>query len=389
SVLGNAIGGWESRLPVGVGGNEDMRLRPVEISVDFRVYGKVLEKFDVRVHTSLRVGPDEVVRNKRSQRNRVSVPLCDAIDDGRSRECAVRVVYRAVGPLQQRQVNKTILVSQRDVRQIPVTREAGADLEPVLCLGIYGGVQRIAVEVGRDHRTLLFEIAAGNVVIGFVVGAGEGNGVVVFGGAAENGVLPVCSGAEFGWIGEFDPLAIAEQAGKVVLECSILRQLHHRQEPGLVLPAVVKIITQVSLPGLAFFGRNDDDAIGAPAAIDGRCRGVFEYVYGFDVVRVQTGEHAEGGFLWARRHVDRRAVAVGLLRGITVDGYAVNHVQGFRTCKGGDTPYMDADPGAGLTRVLGDGHAGEPALEHLVDVGLGNVGNILCRERGDRPIDVA
>ena len=94
------------------------------------------------------------------------------------------------------------------------------------------------------------------------------------------------------------------------------------------------------------FGVDDDDAVGAAGSVDGRGRGVFQHVDRLDVGGVdRRGERSLGG-----ESVDDVERGVALREGVVA---------------------ADGDVGLGAQRTVarGDDHAGDTAVQSLVEVG--------------------
>ena len=136
---------------------------------------------------------------------------------------------------------------------------------------------------------------------------------------------------------------------------------------------------RAALPPL---GRDQDDAVGAARAVDGRGCGVLQDLDGFDVVGVEVGQrvgarHAEAGPLQAHLAFD---VQVHRVR------HPVDDVEGLGAC-GDRAPAADQDlrSRARFPGRLGHVDAGQPPLKRGLKVGRHrSLGDFNARDRGHR-----
>ena len=211
---------------------------------------------------------------------------------------------------------------------------------------------RRAVEVGIDERSVLAVMIEADIVIGLARAAGYRSVVILHDARAEDGVHPVEILSEQ----RFGTLRLKKHLGHVALLRIVeLLRIHHLQaalQHRLHAGRELEIDRRL-LPLLRRLGRDDDDAARTLRTVDGRRSGILE--------------HGE------RLHV------VGVER--TADD-AVHHVERVAGCgDGARAADTDRSLRTGLPRSIIDQHAGGLALEHVPDVGRGDVGELLRVER--------
>ena len=119
--------------------------------------------------------------------------------------------------------------------------------------------------------------------------------------------------------------------------------IHQFQTAGGILHANITIVIYLGLSLATLFGRDHDHTGGCAVTIDGCRRGIFQYVYGGDVI---GGDQVDIG-----------------------SGYTVDHEEGSSgTIDGGGTAEDDGSAAVGIA-VGRDVQAGDLTLEQLTDVG--------------------
>src|SRR5690606_1502331 len=165
------------------------------------------------------------------------------------------------------------------------------------------------VEIGADHRAFIPEVVGGYHIGTAFTAAGEAGVEIVHGTGAVGHILPV---------------GIHRQVQ--LLPCCAGIVIRHVVDAG----ELVRFREFVARDGLhagfggglhfhgafaAFFGGDDEHAVGGAGAVDRSGGGIFQYLYGFNVVRVE--------------------VAVG--RG----DHSVYYIQGIGACKVFRSPDLD------------------------------------------------
>ena len=261
------------------------------------------------------------------------------------------------GPEHRARVADALFAARTAVghRAAQVERGAGPETLPDLLLEVSLEVEPVEARVQAD--AVLLEVAAREVVAGFVGAAAHVQLVALNGGRAVDFVLPVGVG------GQVVQVRVARGPAGINLGfIKVLGKLAGIKQVNLLAQRLLAVVgTQAHLGGahLAFFGGNDHHAVGSPHAVNGRAGAIFQDGDVLDVVRVQGIEGvgplvAHGQFL-----------VIGGQNGNAVDNVKRRGVQAHRAIAA--DAHVDARAGrAGWCRYL---HAGGLALQGLVETG--------------------
>ena len=155
--------------------------------------------------------------------------------------------------------------------------------------------------------------------------------------------------------------------GEVVVVFGELAEVHHVDAAVLAGDREHAVVRELRVASLTVLGSDENDAIRALGAVNGRCRGILEDFHGHDIGRVNGRERGDGGNLTVSEATETE-VTTGIAAAL--DDHAVNDVQRFRIGIDGRLA-ADADGGGGTRRTGGlhRGYTGSAALQRLVQVG--------------------
>ena len=140
-------------------------------------------------------------------------------------------------------------------------------------LGIEVGAQREPLVARAAQNAILLEVGARHVEPEGLTTARRRDFVLRDGGGAENLVLPVSVGQVGGRVVIKRVVAQASVNGRLFGVSNELRVVHHLNFLRDGLRAHVAVVTKPGLAGFAPLRRNEDYAVAAPRAVDGRrCR---------------------------------------------------------------------------------------------------------------------
>ena len=121
-------------------------------------------------------------------------------------------------------------------------------------------------------------------------------------------VLPVCTVTENRRIGKLLSGSEAYHFCSMIAVEGKFFKVQHIQTVRNLLDSEIALVCELGFSGLAPFGSNHYDTIACARAVNGGCRGVFQYFHGHDV-----------------RGVDRRQ-RVGIAVGLSRQWHAVHHI---------------------------------------------------------------
>ena len=146
--------------------------------------------------------------------------------------------------------------------------------------------QRVAFVIRRFYDPILQERIAADAVRHSLRSTVDVEVDVLDGGLAENDVLPVGALSKDGWIriGGFAPCVEVE----FIDQLRVFRSVGQVNFAGYLLGAVVGIEAEARpLAAGAFFGGDEDDAVGPAGSVDSGGGGVFQHFHALDVVGVE------------------------------------------------------------------------------------------------------
>ena len=242
-----------------------------------------------------------------------------------------------------------------------------AHLKPLLDLRVDVGTDAEAIEVRANDRSFLIHVGAGDVVLDPLVTALGTQLMLVLERGAEHFVLPVGTDAEQRRIGIVCIGVRFAEFHEVVVELRPLAQVEHVDPDILLAHGHHSVIGDLRLAGLAVLGGDQDDAIGALGAVDGRRGCILEDFHADDIGRVEGGEGRNRGDL-AVAQAAETVVPAGTAA--SLDDDTVDDVQRLGTrIDRGLTADADGGRGSRSTGGLHGGDTGSAALEGLVEVG--------------------